>query len=193
MSEAIPTFADAIGTLFGVNAARNSPRVEGGQIVVSYSDEVGLRKNLAVVARAYGWTVRQEVVVPSWGRIDLVLTEPGTGAAFLVELKLDLTKPAKVRRAFQQADGYGRWWTTNRGTASQVILVGVDVNDELMNTVGDLYPQVRHMRAATFMAALDGLGDRRRRVITARLRADDIRSLLAVHEAALRDLETNST
>lgn len=101
--------------------------------------EVDMRRSLASVAHAYGWDVSEEVVIPGWGRIDLVLEADTT---YLVELKVDLTKPARVRRAFQQADGYGRWWTTNKGRPADVFLVGALMDDGVIGGVADAYYSV---------------------------------------------------
>jgi hypothetical protein len=99
--------------------------------------ETDLRRSLASVAYAYGWDVREEVVIPGWGRIDIVLDAPDE--TYLVELKIDLTKPARIRRAFQQADGYGRWWAANVGRPTDTILVGSKVDEAAVAVVADAY------------------------------------------------------
>jgi hypothetical protein len=99
--------------------------------------ETDLRRSLASVAYAYGWDVREEVVIPGWGRIDIVLGD--TDGTYLVELKIELTKPARIRKAFQQADGYGRWWAANVGRPADTILVGLEVDAAALATVADAY------------------------------------------------------
>jgi len=99
--------------------------------------ETDLRRSLASVAYAYGWDVREEVVIPGWGRIDIVLDAPDE--TYLVELKIDLTKPARIRRAFQQADGYGRWWAANVGRPTDTILVGSKIDEAAVAVVADAY------------------------------------------------------
>lgn len=101
--------------------------------------ENDLRRSLASVAHAYGWNVSEEVVIPGWGRIDLIVEACET---YLIELKLDLTRPARIRRAFQQADGYGRWWTANRDRATDVFLVGAQIDHVAAGPVARSYPSV---------------------------------------------------
>lgn len=98
--------------------------------------ETEMRRSLASIAHAYGWDVREEVVIPRWGRIDIVLE---AGATYLIELKMDLTKPAKIRRAFQQADGYGRWWANNHGRSVSTLLVGAEMDQSAIDVVADTY------------------------------------------------------
>lgn len=99
--------------------------------------ETALRRSLASVAYAYGWDVREEVVIPGWGRIDIVLDAPGE--TYLIELKIELTKPARIRRAFQQADGYGRWWVANVGRPTDTFLVGAEVDEAAIAAIADAY------------------------------------------------------
>ena len=173
-----------------INRDRDSLRtfVRNGQLGIRFSGEVELRASLAEMARALGWLVEEEVVVPGWGRIDLVLREVNKRESILVELKLDLTKPAKVRRAFQQADGYGRWWAANRGLASSTWLVSVEGDDALINGVQDLYIQVRHRTLPVFMSELAWWGHRPTRLLTAMDRLQTMRELVAFQEQAVEDL-----
>lgn len=105
-----------------------------------HDSEVELRRSLASVAYAYGWDVQEEVVIPGWGRIDIVIS--AAGETYLIELKIDLTKPARIRKAFQQVDGYGRWWAENRGMATDVFLVGSKIDDQAIDPVARAYPSV---------------------------------------------------
>jgi hypothetical protein len=118
--------------------------------------EADLRRSLASVAHAYGWDVSEEVVIPGWGRIDIVIE---TSSTYLVELKIDLTRPAKVRRAFQQADGYGRWWTANRGRAADVFLVGADIDYAAIAGVEGAYPSVGAKSIAEILGFFERGGD----------------------------------
>ncbi len=123
---------------------------------LTYTDEVSVRRALARLARAYGWAVvREEVVVPGWGRIDLLLQAASDQSMpLLVEIKLDLSRPAAIRRAFQQTDGYGRWWEKQTGAASRPLLTYCTGNAELIESVGDAYPAVRHQPVGDFMFTL---------------------------------------
>lgn len=144
--------------------SRDLGRVFGGialtdDFVTIYNteSETDLRRSLASVAHVYGWDVSEEVVIPGWGRIDLVLEDDST---YLVELKIDLTKPARVRRAFQQADGYGRWWTTNKGQPADVFLVGADMDDAVIKGVADAYYNVWPRTISDILYFLEGGGFR---------------------------------
>lgn len=152
--------------------------------------EVALRRNLASAAYAYGWQVEEEVVVPGWGRIDIILRD-GRSAPLLIELKLDLTRPARIRRAFQQVDGYGRWWAQEYGEAVDTLLVGVEVNADVMASVHRAYPHVGWCPAGVLLSKFGSRGDeearslRRRRVISRRA---DLRNLANAYDLALKDL-----
>lgn len=111
-------------------------KTDGAPTIYLTRSEAELRRRLAAVAHAYGWDVSEEVVIPGWGRIDLVLEDDKT---HLIELKIDLTKPARIRRAFQQADGYGRWWCANKSRAVDVYLVGYEMNWTTITSVADAY------------------------------------------------------
>jgi hypothetical protein len=153
-------------------------------------NEAELRRNLASAAHAYGWFVEEEVVVPGWGRIDIVLRD-GVSAPLLIELKLDLIKPAQVRRAFQQTDGYGRWWTQERGEAADTLLVGLRVDWELMASVHRAYPSVGWGTAGSLLRRLQTRGDDRARILRRRRSADRLRTLRALakaYEAAIQQL-----
>lgn len=128
----------------------------GSGFHLTYTDEASVRRALARLARAYGWAiVREEVVVPGWGRIDLVLQPVSERCTpFLIEIKLDLSKPARVRRAFQQADGYGRWWEKQTGDRSYPVLTYCTGNHDLIKSVGDAYPSVSHRTVGDLMEFL---------------------------------------
>lgn len=80
---------------------------------LTYTDEASLRGGFAAMAYLHGWSVRQEVVIPKWGRLDLVIDHPKSGWAVPIEFKLLMTRQGQVRKAFQQADGYARWLREN--------------------------------------------------------------------------------
>lgn len=172
----------AFGTLWLSDAGR--PVIESGRT------EAELRRNLASFAHAYGWAVQEEVVVPGWGRIDLILRD-GPGAPLLVELKLDLTRPAQIRRAFQQTDGYGRWWTREYGEPVDTVLAAVKLDLAGMSSVHRAYPHVGWRTIAGLLGLFisrgtdDGLVQRRRRCSS---RLDSLQRLASVYEVALGDL-----
>lgn len=154
--------------------------------VVWYRTETDMRRGLAKLAFAYGWSVQEEVVIPGWGRIDLVLSDPSPGS-ILIELKRLLAKPSEVRRGFQQADGYGRWWVANHGEPAQVILcAGAATTDT--STVDAAYPEVRFLLIGQVMAGLRVWGDLQARGRVARARAAELRGLLEVHDHAVAEL-----
>lgn len=145
--------------------------------------EADLRRSLASVAYAYGWDVREEVVIPGWGRIDIVLDAPGE--TYLIELKVDLTKPARIRRAFQQADGYGRWWTNNIGRAADVILVGAKMDDPAVSAVADAYYTVVPRSVGSLIYFLENGGHAKdARALRARGRASRAAFVATFHQIA---------
>lgn len=156
---------------------------------VRFADESGLRSALGVLAGAYGWLVQEETVVPGWGRIDLTLRDDPSSAPHLVELKVDLLKPAQVRRAFQQADGYGRWWAAEHGEACSSYLVAASHDRVAVERVERAYPEVRFLPVAGFMAWLSTAGNSARRAMRASHRRSQLRDLLAVHEYASIEVE----
>lgn len=167
------------------------PRVsirEDGLFYVSWSNEAELRAGLARVARAYGWWVREEVVVPGWGRIDLVLRRAVTAKPFLVELKLALNKPNEVRRAFQQADGYGRWWTQHHGEANTPIVCSSKPNMDIIQPVADAYPAVPYRSVKSLLRGLLWWEVDRDRLEAARSRVADARRELDIDELGYRQL-----
>lgn len=155
--------------------------------VISYRTEADMRRGLAKLAYAYGWNVQEEVVIPVWGRIDLVLWDPTPGS-ILIELKRELAKPSEVRRGFQQADGYGRWWTSNRGEPARVILAAGAVSVDVA-PVADAYPEVQFHTIGQVMAGLGAWGDLRHRIGIATARADELCGLLEVHDFAVKRLD----
>jgi hypothetical protein len=149
--------------------------------VIHYGSETAMRQGLAKLAYAYGWSVTEEVVIPGWGRIDLALAEPGEFRAILIELKQRLDKPADIRRAFQQADGYGRWWVGNRDEPAQVILSAGAAKTELIQPVAAAYPEVRFQTLGQVMAGLLTWGRPGSRLFAASHREQELTELLAVH------------
>lgn len=154
--------------------------------------EADLRRSLASVAHVYGWDVSEEVVIPGWGRIDLVLQDDWT---HLVELKIELTKPAQVRRAFQQADGYGRWWTTNKSKAVDVHLVAVEIEWPLVNGVADAYYTVAPRSLAGLLGFLETGGTERGRAVRrrrAKIRTRQAGRIGGLYAAALARISPNN-
>lgn len=181
--------ANADGTVQVPKPRPVGPYAEDGKIGLVYRDESSLRQAIASIADAYGWTVEQEVFIPQWGRIDLVLRERAeSSSVYLIELKLDLTKAAKVRKAFQQADGYSRWWTAKRGS-NLTYLVAVKSDQELVATVADMYPAIGFRTVRELVGALGPWGNHEHRMQVARARADEVRERLQLHHAALTHLE----
>lgn len=153
--------------------------------------ETDLRRSLASVAYAYGWGVQEEVVIPGWGRIDILLS--AAQQTFLVELKIDLTKPASIRRAFQQADGYGRWWTNNKGTPADVFLCAAEMDDAAIASVAAAYPMVGPKSVGNLLGFLEYGGTRSgrsARAIRAKVRAARAALVSEFHAAAAARLRS---
>lgn len=171
-----------LGEVFGgVRADEN-----GGLRVGLGINEATLRRNLASAAHAYGWMVEEEVVVPGWGRIDIIIRD-GRSAPTLIELKLDLTKPAGIRRAFQQTDGYGRWWAQERGEAVDTLLVGAQIDAAAMALVHRAYPHVGWCNAGALLAEFADRGDLEARILRRRRCVDrlaEMRGIVSAYEAA---------
>lgn len=119
-----------------------------------FGSEAELRSGIARVADAYGWIVEEEVVVPGWGRIDLVLRASPRNLPLLVELKLDLLKASDVRKAYQQADGYSRWWAKENSEANTPVLVSNKADMTLISSIGDAYPTVKYRGAFSTLKGL---------------------------------------
>lgn len=119
------------------------PTAGGNLFTVFYREEADLQRALGEAAEAYGWLVKREVVVP-WGRIDLVIREPELHPPYLIEVKVDLSKPAQIRKAFQQVDGYSRWWTAEHGVASVPVLTSAKADLAALRLVADVYPTVMY-------------------------------------------------
>lgn len=169
-----PTDRRDLGSIFGKTDVRE------GRTWVRFNNEAELRRALATIAHGYGWLVEEEVVVPGWGRIDLVLRQSELSHPRLVELKLDLRKPSAIRRAFQQADGYGRWWVQHHCEPATVTLAGADVDAEAMDPVARAYPEVGWRTVSDLMARLCTWDDprlRRHRAISRRRRIADLAAL----------------
>lgn len=186
----LPSFDQVIEQLLEVPVERLSLDRESGQPVIRYANEAELRGGLAQLARAYGWRVQEEVVVPGWGRIDLVLDDGSGSPVNLVELKLELYKASDVRRGFQQADGYGRWWAQTRSENAVPFLVAAKANAELVGPVADAYSTVAFRTAVQFMASLAQLGDHSRRLRRMHGLTAALATRLQVHEYAKREVET---
>lgn len=159
-----------------------------GAPILNWASESDLRVNLAKLAYAYGWDVKQEVVIPGWGRIDLVVSDESPGS-ILIELKCELTKPSDVRRGFQQADGYGRWWVSNRDEPAQAVLSAAVSSAEVIAPVARAYPEVQFHPVNHVMAGLALWGNPRSRIGLAQSRADALSNLLEIHDHAVKRLD----
>jgi hypothetical protein len=156
-------------------------------MVTTGPTEADLRRNLATFAHAFGWLVQEEVVVPGWGRIDLVLRD-GVSVTRLVEMKLDLTKPARIRRAFQQADGYGRWWTQSYDVPADVSLVGAKLDRQACAPVMGAYPSVDCSDVPGLMWLIKYSGSKRTRLTRAARRVMVVDQVAAVCQNAFDSL-----
>jgi hypothetical protein len=156
-------------------------------MVTNGPTEADLRRNLATFAHAFGWLVQEEVVVPGWGRIDLVLRD-GVSATRLVELKLDLTKPARIRRAFQQADGYGRWWSQSYDVPADVSLVGAKLDRQACVPAVGAYPSVGCTDISGLLWLIKHSGDRRMRLTRATKRVAAVDQVAEMCRNALNGL-----
>jgi hypothetical protein len=169
---------------------RSAVQIADGKIKVTYSTEAEARTAFRQLAEAYGWLVQEEVVIPGWGRIDLVLRSAATASPVLVELKKELKKPSEIRKAFQQADGYGRWWALHKDESVVSALVGVHCDWTQVQPVADAYPQVTALSGSGFMTHLFNWdrdpGARARR---ARERLESLEALLAVHHHAVDEMD----
>lgn len=148
--------------------------------------EARIRTALASLSFLHGWDVQEEVVVPGWGRIDLILRD-GVSAPTLIELKIDMTKPARVRKAFQQADGYGRWWTECKRETPNVVLIGVDVDSAILDPVASAYLSVHCMAIGLFIGFLETGGTkagRSKRAEVMRARRAGANRLAELHRVA---------
>lgn len=162
-----------------------------GATIGRETTEADLRRSLAAAAHAYGWLVEEEVVVPGWGRIDIVLRD-GVSEPRLVELKLELTKPARIRRGLQQADGYGRWWTQKYGQAASAYLVGLDFDAAAVDPLAAAYPHVGAVRCDHFLGGLTVWGELEGKAARFRRsgkRLAALRRATDAYEAARSDLD----
>lgn len=167
------------------DSGRGRIRYQDDKFRISYKSEVEARSGLAAMAHACGWLVQEEVVVPGWGRIDLVLREASESRPILVELKVDLIRPRDIRKAFQQADGYGRWWTRVRGEVNLPLLVGCNVDQAAVAPIADTYPEVGIYAASSLVAWLPIGLEPHNRLWRATERTAALRQRLTVHEEAL--------
>lgn len=165
-------------------------RYQDGGFRISYKSEAEVRSGLAAMAHAFGWLVQEEVAVPGWGRIDLILRETHEAQPILVELKVNLIKPRDIRKAFQQVDGYGRWWARARGEVNFPLLIGCNIDQVAVAPVADTYPEIGIHAVSFFMAWLQTGGHPGNRLERATERADALRQRLAVYEGAVSKLRS---
>lgn len=162
--------------------------IRDGCPVIRYGCEADVREGIARWATALGWNVQQEVVIPGWGRIDVVLHDH-SGTAYLLEVKVDLSQPAAVRKAFQQADGYGRWWAGNRGEPASVRLLACKSRADVIAPVAAAYPEVEFLTVTDAMACMvTAWGAPKGRIHRARARVEQVELLLDLHRFAIGEL-----
>ncbi len=158
-----------------------------GVFLIQTSSEARVRTSIAFLARAHGWyEVREEVVAPGWGRIDLVLRATPGATPYLVELKMDLSWPASIRKAFQQVDGYARWWTTEHNEEAIPILSSCKANVSQVDRVAIAYPHVTYCAITRLIGEISGgFGGARVRRDLAVERIAEAERIAAFHRAAL--------
>lgn len=159
-------------------------RIADGHPHITYGTEASLRDALARLAFLAGWDVETEHHVVGWGRPDLYLRSPGRPAT-AVEIKLDLTKAAPIRKAFQQADVYAR----ALGPDVDVILTAPQVDQSLASQYDLAYPDVWFMETGRFVGFLygasAGMDERHRRALT---RQQELARQYDMHTAVLARL-----
>lgn len=155
---------------------------------VTYRDEHSLQESLKELAHAHGWVTESEVVVPGWGRIDLILHESHAKEfSWVIELKTDLTRLSTIRKAFQQADGYARWLAT-QGVNRRVVLAAAEVDFSLANDLAYGYrDSVQLVSAGMLVNTISEPGYSGARARAARSRRDSaLRRYRLLHAAYSR-------
>lgn len=167
-------------------------RLEDGAPIITYVNEADLQSGMATLAEAYGWRVQTEVVVPSWGRLDLVLhARDHDDYAYVVEFKKDLTRAATIRKAFQQADGYSRWLAA-QGHSTRVWLAPANCTWAAAADLAIAYADsVSLVDCAEVMGAITGKYAWNLRLPRARARAQVAARQHRVALLALADLTAN--
>lgn len=163
---------------------------------VWYSTEASLSDGIAAHAEVYGWTTRREVVIPNWGRLDLILTSP-LGVNIAVEVKLQLAQPAQIRKAFMQADGYRRWLGENYVDdldVTEVYLAAAKIGWDAVKPVWSLYPGVKFASVPTVLERIWN-GDRdadvdRYQLRVMQLRQERLARIMQVRTEAIARVET---
>lgn len=158
-----------------------------GNFRLHYTDEASVRRALARLARACGWrVVLEEVAIPGWGSIDLLLRAGLYSPPVLLELKLDLTRPAAARKAFQQIDGYSRGWTAEYDEQSVPMLAACKQDMATIDRIALAYPQVTYKPISAVIGFLTQAPERvAERLDVAVQRAAVMRQELALHDAAV--------
>lgn len=160
-------------------------RFKDGQPKIVYTDEASLRDGLAGLAYLAGWDVETEHHVVGWGRPDLYLRCDDRQVA--VEIKLDLTRAATIRKAFQQADVYAK----ALGPDVEVILTAPLVDMALAEQYDLAYTEVWFMDTGFFWNWIHGTTvGMRQRHLTALARQRRIAEDLAISTAILRELSS---
>jgi len=168
--------------------------VYGNVLNFRFRNESDMRSGIARAAEAYGWIAREEVEVRGWGRIDIVLRAvPGPVDSriapefvpLLVELKVDLRKPSDVRKAYQQVDGYSRWWAKEKGEPNTPVLCAHRADEDLIRSIGDAYPNVAYRSVEQVLRGLRTWNPTIFRYRSAEARVRAARYQLEIAEAAL--------
>lgn len=165
-----------------VEATIRRGRITDGGSIIHDHTEKSLADGLAGYADVNGWHVRREVVIPGWGRLDLLLSNDNIEETWAVELKVDLHQQAQVRKAFAQADGYYRYLSDNpRGLpeVDDVFLVALSHSPENLDPVDRLYGSVTFDTYSQFMGRLSRHAD----LDVVQSRLDAARREVAVREA----------
>lgn len=156
---------------------------------VRYAGEAQLNLGIASVAHLHGWTVEREVVIPGWGRLDLWITNAAGTRSFAIELKQRLDRPALIRKAFQQAEGYRRWIFDADTDVFEMILSAPEPTSDqaAVRTVERLYPGVHFKGVGQVLYLLTEPSTFREEfeLIAQRERAHE-RLVVAQRESALR-------
>lgn len=113
-----------------------------GKGTLHYATEDDLQEGLADYAATLGLDVKREVDLYGQGRADLLLTLDGGARLVVVEVKKELTKPAKVRAAIQQADFYGRLLADRRAVPVSTILYAPEIDWSVVGRESRLYLSV---------------------------------------------------
>lgn len=131
------------------------------RLTVHWTDEASLRDGLAEFARLYGWKVRTEVVLPGWGRVDLIAENRAT--QYVIEIKLRIDRPSLLRKAVQQLDGYARHLPLEPGMTRALVVMAPKIKCSAWE-VEAAYPDISIINCNQLMTSLmkdeEGLEER---------------------------------